>query len=251
MSLPVTLRVARRLVLLAGGGRVAARKARAVHEAGAKLRVVAPRIGDDLRSLLGEAGAETRLRNFSLEDLDGVFLAIAATDDDEVNKRIVSEARERGILTLDATDTERGDVAMPAVFRNGDLTVAVDTAGASPAFARRMLDELRERYGEQHAAALKTLRRLRKYAQDALPTGERAEVLRELADLPVDRLARMEVRTLLAATRASRLARTQTSWVAARLATHGIVTESSADHHDRRSFERSPAFRHCIAQHLR
>ena len=247
MSLPLTLHLDGRVVLLVGGGSVACRKAATLFESGAAVRLVSPEIGPELRSSLLSHGAELRERPFRNEDLEGVVLAIAATSNDTVNAQIVSEARARHILVCDASDGRRGDVTMQGIVRVGSLTFTVDTGGASPAFAARIARELRERFGEGYSAAARTLARMRTYVKAVVPPRERGDVLRTLAEMPIERLAtlnpaqaeheveetieqlrgttgRLSPASVVCASRASKLAMIQSRSVAAKLARTGTAT---------------------------
>lgn len=247
MPLPINLHLRGRRVLVAGGGSVAYRKAIALLEAGARLRVVSPQLLPELRRLLALTDAEVRERAYDSSDLADVALAIAATGLDAVNARIVGDASARGVLVCDASDADRGDFTMQAVVRVGDVTFTIDTGGGTPAFAKRIARELRERFGEGYGAAARTLARMRAYVKIVLPAKERGDVLRELAELPIERLATLDpaqaeneveavierlhpapppapTRTVVCASRASALAMTQTRQVAARLARYGTAT---------------------------
>lgn len=210
--------------MVAGGGEAARKKAAALQAAGARVRIVAPKIAAPLRELAEEHGFELRERSYEKRDLDDAFLAIAATSDDAVNAAICADARNARVLVCDASAPERGDFATSATVQIGDLTFAVDTGGAAPAFAKRLAEELRAHFDESYAAALKTLEQLRAYAKAELPEKERAETLRDLAQLPIERLASMNVTAVTCATRASALAMIQARTVAALLARRGIAT---------------------------
>lgn len=247
MSLPVTLRLAGRTVLIAGAGPVALRKACALREAGAHLRIAAPAFDAHAKETLRALGAELREHPYEPADLDGVFLAVAATADDAVNAQIVADAAARGVLSSDATGTDRGDVAMSASVRVGDLTFGIDTGGAAPAFARRVASEVRDRFDDGYGRAAQTLARMRTYVKTVVPKAERGAVLRALAQLPIERLAAMNAveaeheteaairqlrgeeslptATLVCASRGSALALVQTRAIAATIAQHGLATE--------------------------
>ncbi|HEY8313427.1 MAG TPA: hydroxymethylbilane synthase [Candidatus Baltobacteraceae bacterium] len=247
MAFPITLHPVGRRALVVGGGPVALRKATALAESGAVLRVVAPHALAELRDLLKRIGGETIEREYGPEDLDGCLLAVAATGDERVNDRVVDDARARGVLACDAMHPARGDFTMQAVVRVGDLTFTIDTGTASPAFAKRLARELRERFGEGYGAAAKTLGRMRTYVKAVLAAPERAGVLQTLAELPIERLATMNpaqaeheveetierlrghddahaTSAVVCASRASALAMTQAREVAARLAARGTAT---------------------------
>jgi len=244
--LPIALRPDGRRAVIVGGGSVASRKAEVLAEAGFPLFVVAPRIDARTRELVDRIGGDAAERAYDSSDVAGAALVVAATSDEAVNARIVADARAAGILACDASDGERGDFTMPAVARAGILTIAVDTGGGAPAFAKRITAELATRFGPEYGRAAATLAHMRVYAKAVLPADERRKVLQLLAELPVAELATMnpvqaehEVEaavdrlratpasvpaTVTCATRGSALAMTQARTIAARLAERGTAT---------------------------
>ncbi|MGB8843930.1 MAG: NAD(P)-dependent oxidoreductase, partial [Aliidongia sp.] len=84
--LPIFLRLEDRLAVIIGGGAVAARKLDLLRRAGARIRVVAPILGDEIATLAAQGAIEHRARGFAATDLDGAELAIAATDDHQTNQ---------------------------------------------------------------------------------------------------------------------------------------------------------------------
>jgi hydroxymethylbilane synthase len=244
--LSIAVRSDGRRAIIVGGGDVALRKAETLAAAGFHIVAIAPAIGAALRALLAAPSSAIE-REYRTGDLDGAFLAIAATNDDDVNGRVVVDAVASGILVCDASNALRGNFTMPANVRVGDITFAVDTGGRAPAFSKRIARELEAAFGPEYSIAASTLATMRAYAKTTLAAGERAAVLRELAELPVDVLAAMnpiqahdaveamveelrsnrpEWRTssVVCATRGSALAMTQTRAVAARLAERGTAT---------------------------
>lgn len=127
-------------VLLVGGGKAASLKARFFSRFGASLRVVAPEVLPELEALGPE---EVRRRPFLEEDLEGVFLAVAASSDPRVNARVVELCRRRGILCC-ASGGGPTEVAVPSAVVRGPLVVSVSTSGLSPALSRAMRELLEE-----------------------------------------------------------------------------------------------------------
>ena len=248
MSLPLSLRLAGRLIVLVGAGSVAARKARSFIEAGANLFVVAPQLCEAMEALLvANPGVRCERRAYREEDLTGAFLCVVATDDGAVNERVVRDARARGILTIDSTDSARGDATMPAVVKVGGLTFSIDSGVGTPAFSKRIAREIALHFDARYDAAARTLAIARSYVRDTLSSEQRTIVMRALSELPLDELATMDrnriedvveatAATLLAdgltpttgsavcATRASALALWQSRHVASRLARSGIAS---------------------------
>ncbi len=221
--LPITLRPNGRRAVIVGGGNVAARKAETIAVAGFPILVVSERIGDRLRSVLNDKGGEYAQRRYEPGDLVGAAFVIAATDDSTLNARVVADARGVRALVCDAADPERGDFTMAATRRIGELTISVDSGGSSPAFSRRVADELAESLSGPYADAVRTLARVRTYVKETFPFEERSAILRALAHRPIAELAATPA-TALCATRSSKLAMIQSRSVAARLAERGIAT---------------------------
>jgi hydroxymethylbilane synthase len=222
--LPISLRPDGRRAVIVGGGNVAARKAESLVDAGFPVFVVAERIGDRLRSLITEKGVAYAERGYDRYDLDRAGVVIAATDDSELNARVVADARASHALVCDATCPDRGDFTMAATLRIADLTIAADSGGNSPSFSRRIVRELAENLSPEYGDAARTLGRMRAYVKEAFPQDERAAILQKLAEQPIAELAAMPPTTVVCATRRSSLATIQSRAVAARLAERGIAT---------------------------
>ncbi len=157
--------------VIVGGGRVAARKAQGLLAAGARVRIVAPRISDALRALTGP-GARCRLieRPYAPADVEGATLVIAATDDPAINAQVASDARRAGCLVNVADDPAAGNCVTVAVQRSGDLVIGV-SAGGVPRAAARIRDAIAARFDDRYAEALHALAGLRRRL---LAAGDRA-----------------------------------------------------------------------------
>ncbi|WP_265520116.1 uroporphyrinogen-III C-methyltransferase [Oerskovia flava] len=148
------LDLAGRTVLVAGGGPVAARRARALHDDGALLRVVAPQVCEDLADLAAAAVPGTVRwdpREVAEHDLDDVWLVLAATDDRAANARLAGWADARRLWCVNAGAAHEGSARTPATTRSGDVLVGVvsDVAttrpqGADPRRVRAVRDALAE-----------------------------------------------------------------------------------------------------------
>lgn len=176
---PIFLRLVDRRCVVAGGGRVAFGKARSLHAAGARLVIVSPAFALEFDSL---PGIERHTRPFAPEDLDGAFLAVAATDDPAVNRRVAELCRARGILcnVVDAPDL--CDFYVPSVVERGRLTVALSTSGEAPALSKRLRRELEAQWPEDYADYVRFLGRARRRIRDAVKNrGKREEMAAALA----------------------------------------------------------------------
>jgi precorrin-2 dehydrogenase/sirohydrochlorin ferrochelatase len=155
---PIFLNVKDRPCLVAGGGRVGARKAETLVSAGALVTVVSPEFCDQLITM---PGIRKEKRPFSPEDLDGVVLVFAATSNPAVNQGILAEAGKAGVLSNSADEPDQGDFILPAVMSRGDLICAVSTSGASPALARKIRMDLDQAYGPEYTEFLMLMRGIR------------------------------------------------------------------------------------------
>lgn len=146
---PIFLDLRGRAVLVVGGGALAAEKVRGLRAAEAEITVAAATLGPELAALR-DAGAIAHIpREYREGDMIGFGVVMAAQDGragEQVggrgNSRLAAEARRRGILFNAADDPANCDFILPAVVRQAPLTIAISTAGGSPAIARRVREEL-------------------------------------------------------------------------------------------------------------
>jgi len=134
--LPIFLKVTDRPCLVVGGGKVAARKVALLLRAGARVTVVAPHCSGELRELASGEQVICRERNFEAGDIDGMVLAIAATDDEAVNRAVSELAKQRGIPVNVVDNPGLCSFIMPSIIDRSPVQVAVSTGGASPVLAR-------------------------------------------------------------------------------------------------------------------
>jgi siroheme synthase-like protein len=143
---PVSLEVSDRLAVVIGEDAVRHGKADGLLRAGARVTVIATSPVDALARLPGE-GATVFRREYRPGDLDGAFLCVASSDDPATRAAIFREAEEGGVLANVMDDNAHCHWAAPAVVRRGDLVIAISTGGRSPALARRLRQELEQRFG--------------------------------------------------------------------------------------------------------
>lgn len=246
-SFPLNVQISGRVATIVGGGKVALRKALVLRAGGASVRVIAPAIDAGLAQVLQDDPHSIAQRAYRTGDLAGSLLVVAATDSPQVNAQVLADARAAGILCSDASDPRSGDFTLPATLRLDTITIAVDTGGTSPGFAKRILCDIQEKLDPSYGRAAATLGVMRTYARAGLSPDERAAVMAEAVELPVAELAAMNpgqaqhcidaivdrrrapavapaTASLICATRASHLALTQTRMVAAKLAVAGIAS---------------------------
>jgi uroporphyrin-III C-methyltransferase/precorrin-2 dehydrogenase/sirohydrochlorin ferrochelatase len=134
--LPIFLDVKAKHCLVVGGGDTAARKTTSLRRCGASVRVVSPVLGKRLGEMAATGDIEHAARVFQDSDLTGACLAIAATDDRAVNRRISRLAGERGIPVNVVDQPRECSFVMPSVIDRSPVVVAVSTSAASPSLSR-------------------------------------------------------------------------------------------------------------------
>ncbi len=140
--LPIFVNIRGRRALVVGGGEVAVRKAGLLHEAGAEVLVVSPQLVPALQSLMDDAVYQYRCGTFVPQDLEGVALVIAATDDGAVNREVSELAQARNIPVNVVDNPELCSFVMPSIIDRSPVQIAVSTGGASPVLARLLRAKL-------------------------------------------------------------------------------------------------------------
>jgi precorrin-2 dehydrogenase/sirohydrochlorin ferrochelatase len=169
---PAFLDLRDRSCLVVGGGPVAERKAITLFDAGADLSVVSPTLTPALHELADKGKITYRKKNFDEHDLTGMFLAVAATDDDAVNDAVAHVCRKNGVLVNVATAPAEGTFIVPSVVERGDLLIAISTCGDSPALARRVREDLERTYGPEYGVFLEKMAMLRQRLLQDVPDDE-------------------------------------------------------------------------------
>lgn len=179
---PMFLKLEGRLCLVVGAGTVAESKISSLLEADARVRVVAPEATAEVRSWAESKRIEWKQRGFQVDDLDGMFLVVAATSSTELHEQIFQEATRRGVLCNIVDVPELCDFYYPAVVQRGALQIAISTSGQSPALAQRLRIELEEQFDPDYEAWLEYLGEARdKLQSQKLDPEERKRLLHKLA----------------------------------------------------------------------
>ena len=164
------LRLGGRPCLVVGGGAVGLEKVEGLLACGGEVTLVAPDVVEELAGYAREGSIRWEERGFRDSDLDGRFLAIAATGDTDVNISVYEGAERRAMLCNVVDVPPLCNFILPAIVRTGPLAIAISTAGASPALAKRMKREIAEAYGEPYARLAMLLNEARGWAKATLPT---------------------------------------------------------------------------------
>lgn len=188
---PIFLKLCGRRVVLIGGGTIATRKAEPLLKAGARLVVVAERIGEALQELCrgtpagSTSSPQAKLieSKYTKDYLAGATLAIAATNNDKLNQQIYKDCQQLEILCNVVDSPALCDFFVPAVVKRGDLQIAIGTEGYSPAYAGHIRKKIEKIFTEKHGEFLAELEAIREHIIKEVPDpAERKALSGKLVD---------------------------------------------------------------------
>jgi precorrin-2 dehydrogenase / sirohydrochlorin ferrochelatase len=163
--------------VIIGGGGVAARKADALLEFGARITVVSPKVSEKLRAYAVSGRLQLMQREYCEGDLDEAFLVIAATSDRQVNEQVYREAVRRNIPVNTVDNPEFCSFIFPALVKRGELVVGITTSGHYPALSAHIREEIEELFSPEYGKLVEVLKEFR---LKILMEVEEAEARKEL-----------------------------------------------------------------------
>ena len=164
------LKLSGRRCLVVGGGEVGLDKVEGLLACEGDVVLVSPDAIEPLERLAVEGSIRWERREYRPDDLEGTFMVIAATEDTDVNIGVYEHAERRAMLVNVVDVPPLCNFILPAIIRSGPLAIAISTAGASPALAKRIRDEIADEYGEPYARLAILLNDVRGWAKGSLPT---------------------------------------------------------------------------------
>jgi precorrin-2 dehydrogenase / sirohydrochlorin ferrochelatase len=164
------LKLTDRRCVVVGGGDIGLEKVEGLLACDAQVVLVAPEAVPELEALAADGSIAWLRREYRPEDLEGTFMVIAATSDTDVNIGVFADAERRAMLVNVVDVPPLCNFILPAIVRTGPLAIAISTAGASPALAKRMKGQIAEEYGEPYARLAVLLNEARGWAKATLPT---------------------------------------------------------------------------------
>jgi siroheme synthase-like protein len=165
------LKLRGRRCVVVGGGEIGLEKVEGLLACDGDVTLISPEAGEELEALAREGSITWERREYAgPEDLEGVFMVIACTDDTDTNIRIYDDAERRAMLVNIVDVPPLCNFILPAILRTGPLAIAISTAGASPALAKRMKREIAESFGDEYAQLAVMLNDVRGWAKGTLPT---------------------------------------------------------------------------------
>ena len=165
-----------------GAGEIAAEKIAGLLIYGALVEVVSPQAVQKIQKLVSQGKIVWRRRRFFPRDLDGAFLAVAATNSSIINQSVFRACKARGVLCNAVDDPVHCDFFYPAVVRRGPLQIAISTNGHSPALAARLRRDLEKQFGPEWSDWVEHVGKLRrKILEKRMSAKARRERLLEMA----------------------------------------------------------------------
>ncbi|MBK5473364.1 MULTISPECIES: NAD(P)-binding protein [Bacillus] len=157
---PLTVRVDKKRVVVIGGGKVAGFKIIPLLKQGADIVVVSTELDANLVKLVEEKQIRWYQREYEKSDIKDAFLVVAATSNSVLNEQIAEDAAVNQLVNV-ITNPESGNVHLPAAIHRGLLNVAVSTGGASPKLAKKIRDDIANKYDEKYESYLDFLYEVR------------------------------------------------------------------------------------------
>ncbi|HDR8449499.1 NAD(P)-binding protein [Bacillus cereus] len=180
---PLTVRVNEKRVVVIGGGKVAGFKIIPLLKQGADIVVISPELDANLVKLVEEKKIRWYQREYEKSDIKSAFLVVAASSDSILNEQVAEDAAENQLVNV-ITNPESGNVHFPAAIHRGLLNIAVSTGGASPKLAKKIRDDIANKYDETYESYLDFLYEVRLKLKDLqLEKRERNILLQEVLKL--------------------------------------------------------------------
>ena len=180
---PVFVQLEGKKVVVVGGGNVAYRKVLALLECGAAIHLAGRELTSELEQMVEKGEIRFLGPEFRIEYLERAFMAIAATDDKDLNHHISTCSREKGVLVNAVDQPPDCDFIVPSILKRGDLLIAISTSGKSPALARRIRKSLEAQFGQEYELILAMMGRLRKEVLSlGLPQKENSRIFQKIVD---------------------------------------------------------------------
>src|ERR1700704_5905937 len=165
------LKLSGRCCVVVGGGEIGLEKVEGLLACDGDGTLIAPAAEPALQQYAAEGSIRWEQREYAgARDLEGVFMVIAATNATDVNTALYDDAERRAMLVNVVDVPPLCNFILPAIVRTGPLAIAISTAGASPALAKRIKAQVSEEYGEPYARLAVLLNEVRGWAKGTLPT---------------------------------------------------------------------------------
>jgi precorrin-2 dehydrogenase/sirohydrochlorin ferrochelatase len=180
---PINLNIKDRKCLVAGGGLVALRKVRRLVECEARIRIISPQIESQLAEIAQKENIQILYRKIRSDDFNDAFIIFAATNDTKINIAISKWAQQKNILCNIADQPDKSDFTLPSIIERGDLNITISTNGKSPALSKYLRKRLQNEFGQEYAALLNMMGKLRKILSEEVSSQkDRHKIYHSLID---------------------------------------------------------------------
>ncbi len=166
---PLFMNLKNATCLVVGGGSIAGRKASLLARAGARIRLVSPQISGTVEDIVRQSQGELLGREYRKEDLQGVRLAIAATDQVEVNRQVSKDAQEQNIPVNVVDNPELCTFILPAIIDRSPILIGISSGGKSPVLARLIRSKLETMIPASYGKLADLVGRVREEVKQKIP----------------------------------------------------------------------------------
>lgn len=189
MFFPIMVELEDKKVTIVGGGQVAYRKCKKLLAFGAKVTMVSPDVLNVFEQLKIHYGDNLNLiiDRYKQEYLHDSFLVIAATSSKNVNKTIVENSKELGVLVNSVDGKEDSDFITTSIISNDNLTISICTGGSFPALSKKIRKDMEEKYKKYDKEYMNLLEDIRYIIIEKYPEDKRA-VMDKILDFDIDEL---------------------------------------------------------------
>lgn len=144
-----------RRVVVVGGGNIGTRKVETLLSGGANdITVISPEITEELKQLETEGIVKVIYKEFEESDVEDAYFVVTATDKPEVNNSVFLAGEKLKVFVNSADDPVNCSSILMSTVRQGDVTIAISTAGKSPAFAKWCRKYLQSRLTEEYTTLI-------------------------------------------------------------------------------------------------
>ncbi|GHH96917.1 precorrin-2 dehydrogenase [Neobacillus kokaensis] len=169
-------------VVIVGGGKIAARKAKNLETAQPEITFVAPEFSEDVLALSKQTGYSLIQREAFPADLSDAFMVILATNHRQINKALAEQLSPNQLICV-VDEAEEGNVIFPAIIQRGQLQIAISTNGASPKLTRKLKQDLESQFDQSWETYLEFLSRCRnKLKKLKISIEEKNKLLEKILD---------------------------------------------------------------------
>ena len=187
MFYPMMVNIKNKRVSIFGGGKVSYRKSKKIIEYGGLVRVVSPSLIDDFNDI--KNNIEYICDKYKDDYLKDSLLVIAASNNNDINKKISRDCNNKNILCNVVDDISISDYIVPSSIKRGDLVISVSTGGKSPVLSSKIKNELEEKYDDSYGEYIKILGEIRDLVLSKCnDIDKRRIIFREIVNLNIEEL---------------------------------------------------------------